>query len=276
MAKARYNYKSEEDIWVSIQEKIKPFTLELLEVVIKNNEEYLKLYKTGFRFEDEEDILLLDNLPSEEITKYYSPESKKNPAEILFSALGQPDLAKTILDDPKKASHLTGKFKKRRKKDIPSENELNEMAIEYNLSLRAYFLNLICLLNFKQSVNELLIKSERDDIALTNAISIDKLLLTLPLVQNRIKKATLECDQKFFSLLSKAINKPLKVRWNDETFRLTLFAYTLLSFGLSHLTYEEILRICDKYSIYEASSAEALSKQLNRIGFAKFVKTKRQ
>ena len=274
MATPRYNYKSEEDIWESIEEKIKPLTLEQLEMVIHSNEEYLKLYKKGFSFEDE-DILLMENIPPEEITRYYFPESAKNPVKIFISALGLADLAKKISDDPKEAAHLTEEFKKRRKKDMPSENELNEMAIEFNLSLRAHFLNAICLLNFKQSVNKLLIEGERNDTALTNAISIDKLLITLPLVRNRIKKAALGYDQKFFSLLGKAISNPLKIKGSIKAFRLALFAATLLGFRLSHLTYEEILQICDRYNIYRATSTEALSKQLNRVGFTKFEKTKR-
>jgi len=143
--------------------------------------------------------------------------------------------------------------------------DLNINKLNFTKTALAYMYNTISELTHKKPIKKLLDEAQDgDDKALFKAIQINKMILDLEWVRQRIRKAMLSGDSGFFNKLGNAIKK-VPIDHDMEYGELLLVLTFLWPFGLYRLDNKELISLLEAGGLKVQDDTETFRKFVTRL-----------
>ena len=213
-------------------------------------------------------------------SSYYEPDSAWQCVKLLLNLVDQGQLtprSSNFQEATQDLSSFVAKFKPKKLSSKELAKRLEPIQAELLLRYRAMINDFICALIYKEPIHDLLPKARLGDTqALLRVLAVDKALLAVDWVQNRIKEAQLCGDWEFFKKLGKAVTKrPGVVR--QQHVSLAFILHLLWPYVIEQgATTEQLYDFLEDQGLYGKhlgiTNVETLRVFLNRIGLKKYQK----
>lgn len=214
------------------------------------------------------------------IPYYYNvPETWLNLVSIVFgNEFKVHDEKADILDIFKDSADAIDKLKKIRELSKQAEDYIDQNPQELLMQYKAMIGFLLSLIIFRKPIFELIEKAKAgNDDCFFKLIQIDKTFVIESWAHERIRKAELQQEEKFFRKLSKALTKnPFQTK--KRHIELAFIIYFFWEGYLKNLTYSEIFNVLEELNLYGQKygifDEQSLKRFILRLGLRKRVNKK--